>query len=118
MNLPECLEIKPSAVDGLGVFAKSFIKENTILGTYTGIRYSLKEFKDKYGTDLRYCYWARRANYVICSKEERNFITFINESETPNCILKSLTLKTLKDIEIGQELFLKYPKPYPRKNLS
>jgi SET domain-containing protein len=108
------LEIKPSPIHGLGVFAKQTIPKGTKLGTYTGDKYSLKEFKEKYGKDISYCYVARRANYILCAKEKRNIMTYINESLTPNVFLYRFKLIANRDIEQGEELFLHYAKDYPR----
>lgn len=108
------LEIKPSQIHGLGVFAKQSIPKGTTLGIYTGDKYTLKEFKEKYGKDISHSYVARRANYIICAKEKRNIMTYINERLEPNVILKRLTLIADKDIQQGEELFLRYAKDYPR----
>ena len=108
------LVIKESPVHGLGVFAKQTIPKGTKLGTYTGDKYSLKEFKEKYGKDISYCYVARRANYILCAKEKRNIMTYINERLHPNVILKRFILIADKDIQQGEELFLNYAKDYPR----
>ena len=108
------LVIKESPVHGLGVFAKQTIPKGTKLGTYTGDKYSLKEFKEKYGKDISYCYVARRAHYILCAKEKRNIMTYINERLHPNVILKRFILIADKDIQQGEELFLNYAKDYPR----
>jgi SET domain-containing protein len=114
MFVPACCEIRSSPVHGLGVFAKETIPARKSLGEYTGTRYTLKEFREKYGKDTEHCYVAARYNYVLCAKEERNWITFINESKNPNCRIHAHTLKTLREIQAGEELFLLYPPSYPR----
>ena len=114
LEIHSSLEIKSSPIHGLGVFAKEFIAKGTKLGEYTGDRYTLKEFKEKYGKDISYCYVARRANFILCAKEKRNVMTYINESLTPNVFLKRFILIADSDIQQGQELFLQYAKDYPR----
>ena len=108
------LEIKESPIHGLGVFATERLTPNMKLAEYTGDRYTLKEFKAKYGKNISYCYVARRANYILCAKEKRNIITFVNESITPNTYIKRKILYPLRVIEKGEELFLRYADDYPR----
>ena len=114
MKIHPSLEIKESPIHGLGVFAKAFIPENTRLGKFEGVKYSLKEFKEKYGTDTSYCYVARRANYILSAKENRNVMTYINESLTPNVRLYRFFLRSYRDIQPGEELFLYYGDTYVR----
>lgn len=114
MQLPDGLEIRPSPIHGLGVFATKNLPDHRRLGEYTGVRYSLADFKAKYGSDTRHCYIARRANYILCSKESRNFITYINESNEPNVYLNRRRLYASRPIAAGEELLLQYPKTYFR----
>ena len=108
------LEIKESPIHGLGVFATQRLTPTMKLAEYTGDRYTLKQFKEKYGKDISYCYVARRANYILCAKENRNIITYVNESKTPNVYIKQKVLRPYRIIEPGEELFLQYAKDYPR----
>jgi SET domain-containing protein len=108
------LEIKESPIHGLGVFAKEDIPINTRLAIFTGDRYSYKDFYAKYGNDRSYCYIARRGNYILCAKEKRNVITYINEAKEPNVFLYRFKLRTIRDIKKGEELFLRYFEKYPR----
>tara|TARA_Y100000590_G_C14832619_1_gene680743 strand:- start:49 stop:372 length:324 start_codon:yes stop_codon:yes gene_type:complete len=87
--LPENLTIKQSNIEGLGLFAKVKIIKNTVLGV----------------------------SHVKSEDAEDGFLRtplggFINHSNNPNCIKKenshNLYLKTVKDIEEGEELTLKY----------
>ena len=84
--LPESLTIKPSSIDGLGLFATQTIPKNTDLGT---IHFS-------YG-DL-----------IIRTP----LGGFINHSDKPNCKKLDLEdewhLKTIKEIKKNEELTLKY----------
>lgn len=112
---PDCVEIRESPIDGLGVFAKQPIPAKTCLGTYTGISYTRAEFKVKYGKDYRYCYTIELGWMpILCAKESRHFMTYLNESQEPNVILKRYKLYTLRDIQAGEELTLKYPRRYTR----
>jgi SET domain-containing protein len=75
---------------------------------------SAKEFRAKYGGDFQYCYRMGRANRVIVAKENRNFITYINDGvygqavPKVNVVLKKKCLYALRDIEAGEELLLDY----------
>jgi len=84
--LPESLTIKPSSIDGLGLFATQTIPKNTDLGM---IHFS-------YG-DL-----------IIRTP----LGGFINHSDKPNCKKLDLEdewhLKTIKEIKKNEELTLKY----------
>ena len=115
---PDGVELKPSAIHGIGAFAtQSFLAEQRI-GDYVGIKMLKSEFRRQYGSDIQYVYWTRMNypnSYVWVAKgEHRNFITYINESNTPNVYLKSRVLYASKNIRVGDELFLKYDAKYPR----
>ena len=92
--LPENLTIKPSGIEGLGLFAKQPIKKATNLGT--------THFKMDDAFLVR-----------------TPLGGFINHSNTPNCekvallisegsFRKKWNLMTLQDIKEGDELTLKY----------
>ena len=84
--LPDSLTIKPSSIDGLGLFATQTIPKNTDLGM---IHFSYGELIIR--TPLG---------------------GFINHPLNPNCKKLDLEdewhLKTIKEIKKGQELTLKY----------
>jgi len=83
---------------------------------------SQKEFKQKYGRDLRFTYWVPFGWLdVIVSKEHKNFINYINDGDygqqnpKVNVYLKSYKLWAKEDISEGEELLLQYPKGYWKK---
>ena len=97
--LPDSLTIKPSKVNGLGLFAKETIPQATNLGT-THLQFGKTLIRTPLGG-------------------------FINHSNTPNCIkvelrmsdedlkgnqysYKKWNLVTVKDIKQGEELTLTY----------
>ena len=84
--LPESLTIKPSSIDGLGLFATQTIPKNTDLGM---IHFTYGEIIIR--TPLG---------------------GFINHSDKPNCKKLDLEdewhLKTMKEIKKDEELTLKY----------
>ena len=91
--LPDSLTVKQSKVNGLGLFAKAFLKQGTNLGT-SHVKVN--------GTIIR-----------------TPLGGFINHSNDPNCVkvelqndetlkTKKWTLVTLRDIKEGEELTLRY----------
>ena len=87
--LPHYLTIKPSSVEGLGLFAVEPIRKSTNLGI----------------------------SHVSDIWMENGYIRtplggFINHNDTPNCKTSKegrfLSIITLTDIKIGEELTLKY----------
>lgn len=113
--LPTCLEILNSSIHGIGVFAKETIPPGTCLGTYTGTRYTREEFLQKYGADYRFCYTTSFPWHpIVCAKESRHFMTYINESDSPNVYFSRYKLYTRQEIKAGEELLLQYPQHYNR----
>ena len=98
--LPSYLAIGPSDIDGAGIFAKEDLPADMVIGI-THI----------YDTDF-----------------ENDYIRtplggFLNHSENPNCVvfedddnIYHKKLKTIKRIEMGKELTLKYNWYDPSKN--
>jgi len=84
--LPECLTIKESQIEGLGLFAKEFIPRETVLGV---------------------------SHYFIGEHINRTPLGgFYNHSEEPTCYSiiseKNVKLVTKRDIEEGEELTTHY----------
>lgn len=115
MFVPSVLELKSSPIHGLGLFAKEDIPKGTLLGLFEGEEMHISDFKQQYGKDYRYCYKLLRQQKIIVAKENRNWITFLNEYRTnPNVYLKRGQCWTHYDIKKGEELFLNYGSLYPR----
>lgn len=106
--------VSPSPIHGQGLFATRDIKKGIRLADFHGIEMTLREFKEKYGTDTRECYSLRRQNKMIDGKGFDNPSRWCNESSTPNVCLKQRGLYTTVDVREGEELTLAYPKTYPR----
>ena len=113
--------IKKSKIEGLGVFALADIPKGTKISDYYGKEMTLKNFKQKYGeykNNSLNTYRMKRINRIIVAKIEpyksRNLTNYINESKTPNCILKKRALYALNNIKKGEELTLLYPENYNR----
>lgn len=116
--MPPGLELRESPIHGLGVFATRDFPARHKFGPYTGEEMSLREFKERYGTDIQYCMVLRRQNKVIVAKECRNFVTWVNdgtygqEHPVENVKLECRQLVAIRPIASGEELLLHYPKGY------
>jgi SET domain-containing protein len=114
-------EIRPSPIQGNGVFANQEIFKNEVICEYYGLEMSWREFRQLYGlykNNSLNTYPQRRIWKIIVAKEEpfltQNPVNYINEGISPNVYLKNKLLYAFKNIEIGEELLLKYPKDYNR----
>lgn len=92
--LPECVTIKESEIEGLGLFSKELIIAGNRIGM-THFRTNDEKFDEEGG-------WARLP-----------LGGFFNHSETPNCKVtveedKYIYLDAIEDIEAGTELTAKY----------
>jgi hypothetical protein len=117
------LEIADSIIHGKGVFAAEFISKGSKICDYIGEEMSWATFTKRYGKysvgfNSLNTYPMRRIWRIIVAKEEpyrsENIINYINEG-SPNCVLKCRALWANRDIEIGEELLLQYPKDYFRE---
>ncbi len=110
--------VKKSDIDNLGLFSLTSIPKNSKICDYIGDEMSLKDFKEKFGDYKSNClntYRMKRINRIIVAKNyPNNLVNYINESLTPNVILKKRALYSLKEIKEGEELFLRYPDDYYR----
>jgi SET domain-containing protein len=119
MEIPTGLELKESAIHGLGIFAIRNFPDNHNLGEFVGTYMKHKEFKELYGNDRRYCYIKKRTWEYRVAKEKRNFITYMNDGaygrETPivNVVLRNWCSYTTRPIMNGEELLLDYGRGYP-----
>jgi SET domain-containing protein len=111
-------KIQPSPVHGLGVFASRNIPKGTSISTFHGEEMTWKEFKAKYGSDMRYTYVRMPWLPLIVAKEKRNLITYVNDGYFKqdqghhNCVLKKQQLIAIEDIVEGQELLIQYRHNY------
>lgn len=110
------VEIRPSPIHGVGLFATDLIPKNTRIADYRGVEMSITEFIKMYGKDRRHTYSLGRTNRIIVGKDcvADNPSHFCNESIVPNVALKKRGLYTLVDVAKDEELCLRYNKIYPR----
>ncbi len=118
MYIPIQLELKDSPIDGLGIFATIDIPAGTNLGKYEGKYMRHTEFKPIYGNDITYCYFKRRTWEYIVAKDERNWITYVNDGvhnqsiKKVNVCLKDWCCFTTQPIKAGEEILLDYGRYY------
>jgi hypothetical protein len=109
--IPEMLYYQKSSLHGYGVFSKRSLQQGECIGSFTGEVMKWSDFNLKYGKDYRYCYRKMRVHQIINSKEERCFITWINEADKPenaNVFLKSGKLYMKTPVRQDEELLLWY----------
>ena len=107
-------EVRPSSIHGMGLFATEDMKAGVRIADFKGEEMTIREFKERYGTDTRFCYSMKRINRIIDGKNVDNPSRYCNESLTPNVCLKKRGLYTCAPVKAGDELILLYPKTYPR----
>lgn len=118
LTIPDCCEIRPSPIEGVGVFAKRLIKANEKIVYYTGIEMSYQEFKERYGNDWRFTYRRMPWQNQLVSKDAKNLINYVNDGvhgqaePHSNVFLKARWLIAREDIPEGTELTLDYGKKY------
>jgi len=116
--------IRPSRIQGTGLFADEFIKKGTIVWRWEegfDLRVPEEDLKKLSGpardTFLKYCYFSKRSNrFVLCFDDAR----FINHSDTPN--LKNVFAPdagedfdiAVRDIHPGEEITGDYKEGDPR----
>jgi SET domain-containing protein len=114
----DLVEAKKSKTHGRGLFAKVDIPKGTRIADYVGDEMTIKEYKEKYGDDLRYSYLMRRTHKILDGKPKKylskNASHYINEGKPINVVFKNRGVVASRNIKAGQELFVKYAKDYPR----
>jgi len=120
------LEIKPSPIEGYGVFAGVDIPKGTSIGYFTGEEITWKEFYKRYRNDPDKWVNVYRMPFkgIIDAKDPKykaeNIILWVNDGEhgqrfskyKPNAFLSKRFLITERDIEKGEEILISYGKSY------
>ena len=116
--LPSCVDLQLSPIHGWGLFATYEIQKDQRIGEFIGVEMNHTEFKLQYGNDLRFTCRKTRQHLYRVAKENRNFITYINDgvhnATTPNVnvYIKNWVLYAKRNITVGEELLLDYGKRY------
>jgi hypothetical protein len=102
---------------GRGVFATQPIKKGQRLFDYVGVKMKRNVFNRKYPNDRRYYYSAGIFDVIDGHNHKtENISHYINESSRPNVVFMKKGVVATKNIREGEELFLTYPKNYPRED--
>lgn len=109
-------EVRPSKIQGLGVFAATSIPKGTLIIEYTGERITPAEADRRYNDDAtdhpRVLLFSVDSRTVIDGGVGGNDAQFINHSCEPNCAAvirkKRVFVEALRDIEPGEELLYDY----------
>jgi len=96
--LPDSLTIKPSKVNGLGVFTQETIPQATNLGM-THLQFGKTLIRTPLGGFINH------SDDPNCEKVK---LKFSNEDKQPGYIFNKWNLITLRNIKEGEELTLKY----------
>jgi hypothetical protein len=78
-TIPDCCEIRPSPIEGVGVFTTRLIKAKEKIVYYTGIEMSYQEFKERYGNDWRFTYRRMPWQNQLVSKDAKNLVNYVND---------------------------------------
>lgn len=108
------IELKNSAVHGLGVFAETLIKKGDIIAKFSAEIDLIIPFEQwqiitgplKAHLEM-YSYFDRSINengYIFST----DFSKHINHSETPNMSARGMVHRALRDIALGEELMCDY----------
>ncbi len=117
---PLSIEVRPSSIQGMGVFAQRLIPKKTRIIEYVGERISHAEADARYNEDAMehpytYLFTVDRKT-VIDATVQGNESRYINHSCEPNCeaVLeeKRIYIEALRDIQPGEELTYDYHLEY------
>ena len=99
--LPDSLTIKPSKVNGLGLFAKEGIAQGTNLGI-THLEMAMLDNK-------QFIYRTPLGGFINHSDTPDVVKVELRTNEKdPSCVTKKWSLMTLRDIKEGEELTVRY----------
>ena len=118
ISVPEGLEFRKSPIHGWGIFAIRDFPAEYNLGEFIGTPMNHKEFTEKYGRDRRHTYMNSRYWKYRVAKEQRNWITYLNDGQhnqsvsKVNVYLKRWCCYTLKPVAAGEEILLAYGRYY------
>lgn len=122
IDAPEGLMIQPSPVHGHGVFTTRSYKEGDFICDFVYLPeqvWNIRDYRLKYGLSNLYTYRMMRQHKIIYVGDNRNYVSYINENrDDPNVKLLRKKLYALKDINEGDELFLRYYYSNPSINAS
>ena len=113
-----------NSIIGLGVFAKETLRALTYVGEYAGVVRRRKRKEDDANSYVfRYLDTRFRVPYVVDAKEQGNLCRFLNHSDNPNLISRSIVIDdtyhiiffTKRACQKGEQLTYDYGPFYWRK---
>ena len=96
--LPDTLELAPSLIDGMGLYAKETIDKGTNLGM-SHLEFGNNIIRTPLGG------FVNHSDDPNCNKVK---LKFVNEDDQPEYQLNKWNLIAIKDIKAGEELTLEY----------
>ena len=93
------VEPRPSEVHGMGVFALVDLKQDALIGRYTGTPTEV---------DGKYVLWLEGDEGGWEGIDGTGDLRFLNHSRSPNVIFDGPDLYALRDVDAGEELLLDY----------
>jgi uncharacterized protein len=111
-NWPVPMEVKPSAIEGRGLFTKITLRTRQKIGEYEGERISQREGRRRAKTQKWIAIVEVNNGKSIDAAKETTGFRFINHSCTPNTFMRILGERAefyaLHSIKAGTELTLDY----------
>jgi SET domain-containing protein len=101
----ENIVVKPSSIEGLGVFAKRSFKKDEVVFRWNPKRLTKQELENLPADQKRYVNTLSDGTSVLMQVPER----YVNSSENPNTFMSGETDIALRDIAEGEEITSKYP---------
>ena len=123
-SLPRVFIKEVNSIIGLGVFAKETLRALTYVGQYAGIVRRRKRREDDANSYVfRYLDTRFRVPFVVDAQKQGNICRFLNHSDTPNLISRSLVIDdtyhiiffTKRACQKGEQLTYDYGPFYWRK---
>ena len=106
------LEVKPSAIDGMGCYATQFFRKGRKITEYVGERISRHEIKRRIKGAQRIHICAIDSYWAIDGSVGGNGTQYLNHSCQPNAFTKTINGRiyfyALRDIQPGEEITLDY----------
>ena len=112
----DAIEVRPSAVHGLGVFARWALNAGQHLSDYRGRRLSADEVVDAPADGVTYLFTLSEGGYID-GRHGGNATRHLNHSCAPNCHAQEyrgpdgrleVRIETLREVAPDEELFLDY----------
>ncbi|WP_456378853.1 SET domain-containing protein [Thiolapillus sp.] len=98
-DLAPVIEVKPSGIHGLGVFARKDFDEGDYIGTYWGTQ--AKE-------TTPYTLHVQNEDGTLFLIEGRNLLRYINHADRPNARFDGIHLYARQSIGAGEEITFDY----------